>query len=224
MIQAALALVTLVLAAVLVLQWKDWPRSVPPVQGQAPVAAPSGAEPQPGPLAGLGPPEGKDTYASVSERPLFRPQRKPEEPLPDEPAADLAPEQVTALEGIDLSAVLIAPGLASAWIKDPALPNLKRLRLGDDYGGWQVKDIQADRLVLERQGETNQLILRDFSQVAPGATPPAAPPQARRGPVPQRRPTPPQPAQTQTQMQGDGQGSPSPRPPPSRPNVPRPQP
>ena len=53
---------------------------------------------------------------------------------------------------MDVSAVIITPAVVSAWIRDPKAPDLKRVRLGDDLEGWSVKDIQSDRVVLERQG------------------------------------------------------------------------
>ena len=55
----------------------------------------------------------------------------------------------------------------------------QRLRLGDDFDGWTVKTIEPDRLVLERQGETDQLILRDYTN-APAVAPPPPSPIARR--------------------------------------------
>jgi general secretion pathway protein N len=109
-------------------------------------------------------------------------------------------------------------------VKDPSAASLKRLRLGDEHAGWSVKDILPDRLVLERQGETNELLLRDFSkaQPAPGTgpapaaqNPPARPPPAGQA-QPPRRPLPP--GQVPS---GKPQVVP-PRPPTPRPNAPRP--
>ena len=86
---------------------------------------------------------------------------------------------------MDLSAVVITGGVTSAWVKPPGSGDLIRLRLGDDLEGWSVKEIQPDRLVLERQGERDELPLRDFA-AAPPAMPPTPPPRAR-DPTPSAR-------------------------------------
>ncbi len=144
-------LVILALAGVLVMQWRDWPRPLSPV---GPPRAEQGAAADPGAAtddsrATPAPPEAKETYASVAERPLFRPQRKPEPPAAEpEPQPEATPDGT--LDGLDLSAVLIFPGVTSAWITDPGTPQLKRLRLGDEQAGWSVKAILADRVVFER--------------------------------------------------------------------------
>ena len=107
----------------------------------------------------------KDHYVSIIERPLFRPDRKPE-PLSDEQPGPEIPEGSTELSAFDLNAVLITPDIVSAWVRDPAQPKLRRLRIGDDLLGWSVTDIQEDRVLLERQGQQDALILRDYSKAA----------------------------------------------------------
>jgi general secretion pathway protein N len=182
-IRAWALLVVLSLAAILFMQWRDWPH--PPVSDSASLGKPTNApttDPASDATALLpGPPEPKETYAAVSDRTLFRPQRKPEPPQVDEPAPEDTAAVDASLDGIDLTAVLIAPGLASAWIKEPSGEQLKRLRLGDDQAGWVVKSILPDRVVFERGGTTNEMILQDFSQRLP--PPPAPPPPARPSPA-----------------------------------------
>ncbi len=224
MIRGLLLGVTLALAGLLVWQWLDWPRTLPAVATRGPGSdgAGSSGDPQTAQVPTLAPTEPKETYASVAERPLFRPQRKPEPPPSAEPATETAPEEAGSLEGADLSAVLISPGVTLAWIKDPSAPDLKRLRLGDDHAGWSVKDIRADRVVFERQGETNELILRDFAQPS---SPPAAPVPARPSPAAQRLPPPREPQRAQAPG-GDQRVAPpqASQPPQLRPNVRRPPP
>jgi hypothetical protein len=216
---------TLALAGLLIMQWRDWPQPLPPLESERPdsgAADPGGAANDP--ATRLAPPESKETFASIAERPLFRPQRKPPEPPSTDPEPATPTEEAGSLEGIDLSAVLISPGVTLAWIKDPNEPVLKRLRLGDEHAGWSVKSILADRVVLERQGETNELILRDFGMTA--SAPPAvpAPPAARPNPAVQRQPHPPQRVPQSVQPPGGDQRAAPPRPPQSRPNVRRPLP
>jgi general secretion pathway protein N len=194
MIKPLLVLVSLGLAGLLYVQWSDWPP--PETSGQVPEAPDaSGASPQPEPVVELAPLEDKEDYAAVTERPLFRPDRRPEEDEPkDEPDAPL--EEASDLAGMDVTGILIAPKLTSAWVKDPSQPAPVRLRPGETLAGWTVKDILADRLVMERQGKTDELLLRAFAP--PGTAPltptPRQPPAVRRpasGPTPQRAAVPP---------------------------------
>ncbi len=215
MIRAAALLVVLTLAAILFMQWRDWPHA--PIPDSASVGGP-GDTTSADPGADSGPPlptppEPKETYAAVAERTLFRPQRKPEPPQPEEPVPEEPAAADASLDGIDLTAVLIAPGLASAWIKEPGGDQLKRLRLGDDQAGWLVKAILPDRVVFDRRGETNEKILQDFSDLPP--PPPAAAPPAR--PNPASRPgQPPAPGQ-QTKRQPQPPAAATPQRPPGPP-------
>ncbi|CRI64885.1 conserved exported hypothetical protein [Thiocapsa sp. KS1] len=179
------------LALLLAFQWKDWPPgpSRAGLDAAAPATSNTAGEAPPDPAAQLAPPDPKDAYASVADRPLFRPERRPEEPGETDPQAVAGTEEATSLEGMNLSAVIITPTLVSAWIQDPNEPRLRRLRIGDDLGGWSVQTILPDRVLLERQGEQDALILRDY-----GNTPtPAAP-----MPVPRRPPRVLQPADPRT--------------------------
>jgi hypothetical protein len=120
----------------------------------------------------------------------------------------------------------MAPGTTQAWDSEPT-QGLQRLRPGELYQGWAVKEITPDTLVLERQGKSNTLVLRDFSQASPPAA--AAPSPLRQTPAGQRGPKPAQGAQG---PRPDRRGA-SPRPPPAsqqaspsaspqaRPNVPK---
>lgn len=174
MIKAILALVALGLAALLAAQWADWPPPEAPERAVVPADA-GAVAPEPGPVVELRPLEDKQDFAVVVERPLFRPDRRPRN---DEP--DAAPEPVVEesgdLAGMDLTGVLISPRVTTAWVKDPNQPAPLRLRLGDDLQGWTVKGIQADRLVLERQGKTDELPLRAFAPPGTAPSPATVPP------------------------------------------------
>jgi general secretion pathway protein N len=122
----------------------------------------------------------KEEYASVKDRPLFRPDRRPRIDDP-EAARETAAEALGELKGMDLTGVLISPTVVTAWVRDPGQPASVRLRLGETLAGWTVQDIKTDRVVLERQGKTDTLILRDFharGAPAPPATPPTQRPSA----------------------------------------------
>jgi hypothetical protein len=164
----------LALLALLILQWKDWPPPPSSIDLDETSATDAGAVTEAGqdPLANLKPPDDRDNFASITERPLFRPDRKPEPPPDETPAATTDPGTNVELDTLDLSAVMLTPTLASAWVKDPSQPKLQRLRIGDDLEGWSVRDILDDRVLLERQGEEYALILRDYSKATPAAPTP----------------------------------------------------
>ena len=198
----ALSLVSLVLLGVLYLQWRDWPPDLPEAP-QEPAAGDAQQTQDEAPSADdlLAPLPPKEDYASVMERPLFLPDRRPP---PEDPEQDdeTLPETLTELDGMDLTAVVITPSTVSAWVRRPNQRETQRLRLGDDFEGWTVKTIEPDRLVLERQGETDQLILRDYAN-APAFAPPPPTPVARRQPA-GRQQRAPQPA---TDASGDDSGA-----------------
>ncbi|MGQ9659785.1 MAG: hypothetical protein ACUVT0_06775 [Thermochromatium sp.] len=169
-------LVALALAGILAFQWVGWPPEAPSSGtsdasgGVGPVVPP----PQLDLLAQIESQEAKDHYVSIIERPLFRPDRRPEPPPDAQPGPDVVQES-TELSVFDLNAVLITPDIVSAWVRDPAQPKLRRLRIGDELQGWLVTGIQDDRVLFERQGRQDALILRDYSKAAPAVapTPPA---------------------------------------------------
>jgi general secretion pathway protein N len=173
-----LAWVALGLLGLLWFQWRDWSPtpSMPSVQPGEQSGQVDSAD-EPGLSEMLLPPASRDDYVSVIERPLFLPDRRPP---PDEPEEEVSTEEEapTDLDSMDLSAVLITPSLVSAWVRSPTEKEMIRLRIGMELEGWTVDDIQDDKLVLERQGETHELILRDYEN----APPPIAPtPNPRRG-------------------------------------------
>lgn len=166
-------LVALVLLGILALQWIGWPPDAPSsaTTDEAGSVEPIASPGQPDLLTQIETQETRDHYVSIIERPLFRPDRKPEPPVDEQPGPEI-PQESTELSVFDLNAVLITPDIVSAWVRDPAQPKLRRLRIGDDLQGWLVTGIQEDRVLLERQGQQDALILRDYSKAAPAAAPP----------------------------------------------------
>ncbi len=178
---------SVLLGGVLLLQWHGWSAdealpAPPAAQAQATAraqAADRGLDGVP-----LEPPP-KEDYATVVERPLFLPERRPPPEEAEEPVVEEEP--LTELDGVDLTAVVITPAVVSAWVRSPGVSELKRLRLGDDFEGWTVKTIAPDELVLERQGETNRLSLHDYENAPPPIPPTRLPAQPRRGTPPARQ-------------------------------------
>jgi len=205
MIKWVLALLALGLASVLVLQWNDWPPPAMVAQApEAPMEVKPGAEPDP--LLALGPLEQVEDYAAIKDRPLFRPDRRPRVDDPADAEEPPPPEEAAKLDNMDVAGVLLSPGVAMAWVKDPSQPAPVRVRPGEVLAGWTVKDIQPDRLVLERQGATDTLPLRTFN--APWASPPPPPP-----------PAPPAQKQTSGEKPPEGRGADRP-PTPAKPPTP----
>jgi hypothetical protein len=181
-VKGLLLALALLLGGVLVLEWHSWsPRDAVPTAPAAAGPATAGRDAASTDLGGvaLEPPPQED-YASVVERPLFLPERRPPPPEEaEEPIAEEAP--MTELDGVDLTAVVITPAVVSAWVRAPGENEVKRLRLGDEFDGWTVKTIAPDELVLERQGETNRLSLRDYENAPPPIPPTRMPDRPRRG-------------------------------------------
>ncbi|MCF7994254.1 MAG: hypothetical protein K9L32_00060 [Chromatiaceae bacterium] len=166
-----MALIAL-LATAAALQWRDWPPAPPPVSSTdsfQPAAAPL----QPPPV--LDTDRTRDDYLTIVERPLFRPDRRPQ---PDDPVAEAGLEEegaaAEALRNTDINAILIkSPDPPSVWLIDPMRRNeLIRRRLGEDYQGWIITAIEPDQVRFERQGQTETLNLNDFLTAPQRRTPP----------------------------------------------------
>lgn len=177
------------LGLLLALQWRNWPpeRISEPEAGADPRSETASPAPSGSPMEMLPPPEEKEEYAVVIERPLFTPDRRPPSDEPEEQGLEPPPGGDTSLDRLDLNAVIITPAKAIAWVRDPTKKDLQDLELGDDLNGWTVKEILSDRMVLERQGETDTLTLRDYENMPPPVQRP--PVQPRTVPAPRTPPS-----------------------------------
>lgn len=199
--KAVLTLLILALLGVLTWQWTTWTPEIADSDG-APggAVAPGAPGEDDNPLARLRPLADREEYQVVVDRPLFSPTRRPLEDEPEQAEPEVVTDQ--SLDRIDLNAVLITPNETLAWVMDASSREVRRVRLGDELEGWAVRDILSDRLVLERQGQTNTLVLRDYARQPP---PPVRPrpssvrPPQRNQPPPQR----PAPAAGNPQAQDD---------------------
>jgi len=154
------------LSLLLVLQWRDWPPdrliSRPDTPGES--LQPIG-EKRDNPLAQLPPLVEKQDYVSVTERPLFLPGRRPPEETPEteEQGAPKEVEPLTALDAMDLNAVIITPDGAVAWVSTPNSPKPQKVRIGDEFEGWKVKAITPDNVEVQGLASTDSL-LRNYGQ------------------------------------------------------------
>jgi len=174
-VKLGLSVLLLILLGVIYLQWRDWPPTPEwgsvSHRGESKPAAQASA-PAPDLLAQLDAREDKGAYLEVVERPLFQPERRPSE---EETSAETAsgPTEERGLEGLDLNAVILTSDVTMAWVFDGPNSSLIKVRPGDDLAGWTVREIRADRLVLERHGEADTLPLQTYStpRASPGPQP-----------------------------------------------------
>ncbi len=162
------------LSVLLVLQWRDWAPdrmvSLSDVQGDVlqPVE-----EKEDNPLTHLPPLVEKQDYVSVIDRPLFLPGRRPpEETQEAETEAQVAPEVTppTAVDSMDLNAIIITPEGAIAWVSTPNSAKPQKLRIGDEFEGWRIKAITPENIEVEGQTSSETLYLLNYGQTT---SPPA---------------------------------------------------
>jgi len=191
--KVALSAFVLGLLTLIYWQWHDWPpafewQSQPQTTGVRDTDADIEAAPEL--LAQLDAREDKDAYAQVIERPLFQPDRRPPKDGAEPETAEKESE-ARELDVFDLNAVIMTPAASTAWVLDGPNHSLLKVRPGEDLAGWVVREIRADRLLLERQGESDTLLLRNYSapraSQAPRAGSDASRSARRRPPTPPNR-------------------------------------
>jgi general secretion pathway protein N len=196
-LKLALLILAGVLAAILAREWAGWPPAPPQASDQGghtslPETHKPKAPASPNDL--LLPLEDKEQYAVIMERPLFLPDRRPPEEEPEEKQEQKA-ETDADIASLDLNAILISPGETSAWIRDPKEKQLIHVKPGDGLHGWVVQKILSDRLVLQRQDESDTLVLRDYKNQPPPVArpPPGRQPSSTKPPKPPKPKVPPRP-------------------------------
>ncbi|GGF36513.1 hypothetical protein GCM10011611_48740 [Aliidongia dinghuensis] len=145
----AWAAACVLLAAVIGAEWQTFgrePASPEPSRTTSPSAAPA----PPSAATSLGPLE---AYAAVTQRPLFSQSRRP--PASGD-AALSAVEQHFKLTGI-----LTSGPERIALVRPENDRKLLRVHEGETLGGWTVRSIASDRLVLTGSEGEAVLLLRD---------------------------------------------------------------
>ena len=172
------------------------------------------------------PPESR--FAVISLRPLFTAGRRP----PDRPDATGAVVPGGPPTDLLVTGIVMA-GEDSAAIIEPARPGPQAepalvVRVGDSVSGWMVAEIEAGRVILERDGERYEMQLRDEKDTRRGTAPPRRAATPRRAPVanqPRQAPITPQPQPRQIpitpqpqprQIPITPQPQPQPQPPPTQ--------
>ncbi len=119
-------------------------------------------------------------YDEILLRPLFAKDRQPPpEPDATEQGADSAASD--DLGAWKLEGVVVTPERRLALLRDSGSGKFRRLSQGEELAGWQVSQVQADRVVLKQEQEQHEILL----QVAKGGSrPPALPATPQGMPVP----------------------------------------
>lgn len=147
------------LLALVVLVVFRWPVSVPEFEIPA-------EKPKPVQEIAASPVPALDAYSVITERPLFRPDRRPPAPPPEEPepappqieaepVAEPAPPPGGRLHGV------ISDG--HAWIvlyQPDAQSEVVRLKEGELLGPWRITKAQPHAIVLEHGERQHTLLLR----------------------------------------------------------------
>ncbi len=106
------------------------------------------------------------TYGETVTRPLFSPSRRP----PVETTEIPVPKPVSDSDiKARLAAVIITPESRFALLQKPQEAEAIRLSEGQNFEGWVVKSILADRIVLSRGDSTQVVMIEDEIRKAPPA-------------------------------------------------------
>ena len=103
-----------------------------------------------------------ETFAEVTERPLFSSSRRPE--------AVETPENVDQPLNASLAGIVISGSSSSIIVSHGDPPVLTRLKRGDQFDGWSISAIEANRVLLRRGDAQQQFKLHDVPGQAAAAT------------------------------------------------------
>jgi general secretion pathway protein N len=127
-----------VMAAVVGLEWSQFAGATPAPEAAPPEAAAAAAAP----LARYVPPP-EDRFAEIAQRPLFVPERRPQQDVaPQKPIP--APNPPTLM----VQGVVLTEGHHYAIIQHGNPPKLDDLSEGATVDGWQIESIDSDRIAL----------------------------------------------------------------------------
>ena len=154
-----------ILLAVLSAQWLFWSPEVRLPDG-APEVEPGNAGGGLGAPVENGPPPlpPLEEYAEIADRPLFFEGRKVPE---DEPQAAVAVVETSSDRplNIDLTGILFVDGVQYALVMDRAAKVTRRLKLGDEFGGWSVDEIAEDKVVISSGNRREEILLWEYKPV-----------------------------------------------------------
>jgi general secretion pathway protein N len=142
-----------------------------------------------------------DRFSVTRNRPLFSPTRRPPAPPPAAAAAPPAPPPPPP--DVVLLGVVVDGEDAHAVVRTGGDAQIRRVRIGDEIGGWKVGQIEARKLVLLLNGRMATFVMFSGKEVkrwpnttaalpnahrpAPRQAAPVIPPSRRRSPPPRLR-------------------------------------
>jgi general secretion pathway protein N len=114
-------------------------------------------------------------FGETVERPLFMVDRRPVEPDQEDSEPAVAKGELRRPD-VTLVGVVITPARRRALLQEKRGGNVLYLEPGMAVDDWKVKSVEPDRVVLATAGQTEELELRTFEEVAPvpGAQPGAS--------------------------------------------------
>lgn len=105
-------------------------------------------------------------FDSIEERPLFIEGRRPRPPAETGVQEDVTkPRGGSRSPKLNLSAILIINDEPMALLRNPPKEGPARLKMGDEFQGWRVEKIAADRITLKQGGEREEFLLREYKKV-----------------------------------------------------------
>lgn len=107
------------------------------------------------------------TYPETIKRPLFSPSRQPPVETTEIPGPKAVPNSDIKAR---LSGIIITPEGRFALLQKPTETEAIRVSEGQNFEGWVVKSIHADRIVLNRGDSTQVVMIEDEIRKAPPAT------------------------------------------------------
>ena len=90
-----------------------------------------------------------DRLSATRERPLFSPSRHPPPPPPVAIISPAPPPPPPGPPNVTLVGIVIDADEARAIVQSGPKNEIRRVRIGDDIGGWKVVQIEGRRLVLK---------------------------------------------------------------------------
>ena len=99
------------------------------------------------------PPISLDEFASVWQRPLFAPARRPA------PPSVVANEPAQLLDGVILTGTVLTGPLRIALLHDTANGKEVRVHLREIYRGWMLSELEARRALFRRDALVTALVL-----------------------------------------------------------------
>jgi hypothetical protein len=154
------AVACVLLSAVIVVEWQG----IEAAPGTAAQAGPAPADPSPpAGKSGSGQPLGPlQSYAAVTARPLFTQSRRP--------PATVDGTVLAAVEGnLFVAGILLSGGERIALVRQSTDRKAVPVREGQAVGGWTIRSISADGVILAGQGGETTLPLQKRQGVARAA-------------------------------------------------------